>query len=115
MNYLNLAFGMVEECKNEHGKRFELNAVSYNKLLNLCELAKILSDEFSASFVEIKIRPEEINGEITVWVDELVFTNGRSHQFFSFIKEADFLHFNKAETGELQLQFGVYELWRNKQ
>ena len=112
MIYKKMTHEIVESCKNKYKEKFKLNVESYDRLFKLCELAEILYKEFSAEDTEIKAFPEEINGEIIIVVEELVFDLGRSHQFFNYIKEADFLNFSKTTDGFLKISFGVYDLWK---
>ena len=105
-----MAYNIVEDYKKEYKEKFKLNVESYDRLFKLCKLAEILSEEFVAERVEVKARPEEVNGEVNILMDELIFEHGRSHEFFDCIKEADFLNFSKVD-GLLKVSFGVYDLW----
>ena len=112
MNYRDIAYDIIEDCKTEFKDKFILNLQPYEKLFKLCKLAEILSEEFSAEDVEIKASSVEINGEVIIYVDELILYDGRRHDFFDYIKEAaDFLSFSKSRDGLLKVSFGVYDLW----
>ena len=102
---------LVELYASKHSDRFGLDAKVHQRLLRLCELAEILSDEFYAESTDIQISPGEKCGTIHLNVGELVFEHGRSHPFFDLTKNADFFTFSNAEDGLLQVTFGVQDLW----
>jgi len=106
-----IAHDLIEDYRIKYEDKYDLNAEQHRKILCLCRLVDTLSDEFSASAIDIQVAPNDVCGAIHLYTDELIFEHGRSHQFFDDIKEADFLSFSKSKSGELQLRFGVNDLW----
>ena len=94
---------------------FCLCAEAKAKLLQLCELADMLNEEFGASNgVTLSVDPSRLHGAIFIDVDEVVFNNGISHEFFKYIRGSDFLCFTKSPSDMVRIQFGVKDLWVKK-
>lgn len=89
----------------------KLNRDAEKKFYSLCELADIIDEEFGSDKIRIGVDDSGTYGVISVDTDEVVFENGRSHQFFEYLKFADFLSFSKTKSGLLRIQFGVKNLW----
>ena len=104
----------IARCKERLEGEYMLNKKAYQKLISLCGLGDALFDKLDADGDEIysDVNPEAHHGAIVIYADELVFHNGRSHEFFTSIKDADFLSFSKAKNGKLQIRFGVNDLWK---
>ncbi|WP_196032331.1 hypothetical protein [Flavonifractor plautii] len=81
------------------------------RFLRLCELADVLGEEFGTEQIRVNIDNETSDGVICVDTDDLVFEYGRSHPFYEYIKQSDFLHFSKTKSGMLRTCFGVRGLW----
>lgn len=100
-----------EEMGKYIKRGFKTKIEAETKLLRLCELADLLKDEFDAEEVKVGVNPSEMYGIICVETDEVIFEDGRSHQFFDYLKLSDFLHFSKSDSGMLRICFGVKDLW----
>lgn len=101
---------LVEQFKSTC-KDFSVNTEAYHKLLCLCELADIVSEEFCGDIIAVQTEPTNKKWSVVLKVDDIVFENGRSHRFFKLIKNADYLSFSKSKDGMLRIEFGVKDLW----
>ena len=81
------------------------------RLMHLCDLADSLGDEFDLEDLYFTVDPKIRHGYLHLEVIDIVFSNGRSHYFFDGVKDADFIGFEKAPSGNLRLNLGVENLW----
>lgn len=101
---------IVEQYKSAR-KDFSVKTKSYRKLLYLCELADIISDEFCGDIITIQTEPTNKRWSVILEVDDLVFERGRRNEFFRLVQNADYLSFSKSGNGKLRVEFGVKDLW----
>jgi len=109
-----MARDLIGGYEAKYKAEYAINAEAYERLMNLCELADMLFEEFSADPIDIQISMSQAYGAILIYTDDLIFKRGRSHPFFTSIKDADFLKFSKSDSGMLQTKFGVNNLWVKK-
>lgn len=102
--------GILEKQKATYEGRYVLSESAYKKLLHLCFLCDTLAAEFSAT-ISFGSNPTSMYSVLSAESDDLVFEYGRTHLFFTLIQDADYLGFQKAKSGLLQMQMGVKNLW----
>jgi len=102
---------VIKEYEKKNKGKYNLNIGQYHKFLSLCELADILCDEFEIEEVDIQVEPSSGFGTVCLEADEVVFENGRRHEFFRLIQSSDYLRFAKSKNGAIEIHFGVKELW----
>ena len=107
----NLTQKQVHKYKEKFSSDFTLNREKYNKLISLCGLADMIMAEFDGENMVIMVDPVLINGIISIQIPELILEDGRTHAFFTMIKQADFLRFTQNAKDKLCIQFGVNNLW----
>ena len=105
------AKNLLAKLAKANSQKHRVDAEVEKKFLHLCELADILGDEFGAEEIQIIAEPSGLHGLVFIDTDEVIFDNGRSHQFFEYLKSADLLGFSKTKTGMLRIRLGVKDLW----
>lgn len=101
----------IEQYKKTLGGAYSTSESAKERLMGLCDLVDSLADEFDAEEVSYIVDPKIRHGYVCMESIDLVLSHGRSHYFFEGVRDADFVGFDKAKSGNLRLSLGVKDLW----
>ena len=86
--------------------RYILNEGQFAKLMTLCEFVDLYGAELGVK----KMTIDANLGRISLEMFDVIFDCGVTHPFFSYIKNAEYLSFKKANDG-ICVTLGVERLW----
>ncbi len=106
----NALVDLINETLSHYGDKFKLNKEKLGDLEKICDTMDSFAEMLDAESMLVEVLPERKEVCFRLYMCDMVFKNGRSHDFFEIIKMFDSFSFSN-NNDMLMLTLSIHKMW----
>ena len=107
----NKVMSLIDETSKSFGSQYTLNKEKRDRLDKVCDGVGELIEGFDCEDFDVNV--DNVTKQLTIAIicDEMLFENGRSHEFFKLIQLLSSFSFSKKGKESICVNLNIDDMW----